>query len=783
MKPIAVYDGNTRRRLCYLPNAYDISYIKTATALWTASFTLPYNDPKNKYCESMNLVNVWDVDGSGKDKYIGLFRIMPSESTIGMGASTITYNLEHVLATLIDDVMLGWVEIGNTGVYTATVINYILSRQAVRRWVLGACDYNHQFLYGWQDENLLSALYSVTNAFIEDDFRWEFETKNYPWTLSLKRVSTAAVTDVRYRKNIDGIKKTIDPTNLTTRLYCYGFGEADNRLDIRRVNNNIPYIDSPNISKYGVLTRVWTDERFTNDASLLQSGKAMLASLENPLVSYDIDIATVHRAADLEAGDMVRVVDEEVDIYTRVVEVSKDDVSGQPLIGKVVLANKDTDIAQSVADMADRHRIATTYAQGAESLFADSLYDNADPANPAELTFWVPNNAVHVNEILLTCRTSAFRSFSRATQGGGATTQTSTSGGASVEASASGGASTQATSSGGGNYTSTENGGNTTQATSSGGGSYTSTDSGGNTTQATSSGGGSYTSTENGGSNSLTSGSGGYSSETTQNSGGTSETSEGTVLEPSNIQANQGYYNRANHNHGIPEGSFMARNVYLRAVDLPPDMGGGRIYGITSYETVDFVASGAHTHGAHNHRFTSPIHSHNITIPSHQHNVNIPGHNHNITIPNHQHSVSIPSHNHSITIPNHQHSVNIPGHNHNINIPNHEHSVSIPSHQHNVSIPGHTHNLSLPNHTHDIEHGIYKGGSASSFTVAIDGVTIGTYSYSVSNLNLIAHMSKNANGEVLRGQHTIKITPNALTRIECAIQIRLFTNARGAGQF
>lgn len=654
----------------------------------------------------MNHVDIWDVDGANKDKYIGRFRIMPSDSTVSIGESTITYNLEHVLATLLDDVMIGWVEIGNIGVYTANVLNYILSRQSVKKWVLGICDYTHQYLYGWQDENLLSALYSVTNAFIEDDYRWEFETKNYPWTLNLRRASTNPVTDIRHKKNINGVNKTIDPSNLTTRLYCYGFGEADNKLTIKRVNNNIPYLDSPNISKYGVITKVWTDERFTNDVSLLQSGQAMLASLENPIVSYNVDIATVNKAADLEAGDMVRVIDEDDDIFTRVVEVSKDDVSGQPMVGTVVLANKSTDIAQSVADMADRHRIATTYSQGAESLFADSLYDNADATNPAELSFIVPENAVHVNEILFTCRTVAFRAFSKATRGGGATTQTSTSGGASVQASQSGGGSTEATSSGGGSYTSTDNGGNSNPTSSGGGG----------------------------------------ATPTTQNSGGDSITSESVVLQATQIQT-MDYYSPANHNHGIPEGSFMARNVNVQHITLPAEAGGASFYGITNYETVNFVGSGAHNHGAHGHNFTAPVHAHRVDIPEHQHNVNIPGHNHSVSIPNHQHN------------------------------------VSIPSHQHNVSIPNHTHNMTLPDHIHDIEYGIYKGSSANSFTVAIDDVIIGTYGYSVSNINLIAYMSKNANGEVMRGRHVIKITPNSLTRIECAIQIRLFTNARGGGQY
>jgi phage minor structural protein len=709
MKPIAVYDGNTRKRLCYLQNAYGISYVKHATALWTAAFSLPYSDPKNKYCESMNLVEIWDVDGAGKDKYIGLFRIMPSKSEVGSGEDTITYNLEHVLVTLLDDTMIGWVEMGNTGVYTASVLNYILSRQSIKRWVLGVCDYRHQYLYGWQDENLLSATYSVTNAFIETDFRWEFDTKKYPWTLNLRRVSEAPVTDIRYKKNINGIEKNTDPLNLTTRLYCYGFGEGDNELTIKSVNGGIAYLDSPNISKYGVITRRWKDERFTNPQALLQSGKAMLVELENPIVSYDIDIATIRKAADLEAGDMVRVVDDNVDIYTRVVEVSKDDVSGQPLVGRVILANKNTDIAQSVADMTDRQRIATTYSQGAESIFAIPLYDNADVANPAELMFIIPENAIHVNEILLSARMAYFRAYSKATKGGGATTQTSNSGGGTTQ--------------------STSNGGDSTPTSLGGGDSVQSTSAGGNSSPTSSSGGGTSTSTSDGG--------GGYQVTDTYTMPG---------YNVQNSYAND--ENGQNHNHGLARGTGLVTDVRFEM----------------SYQTVNGVRYGAVTN-------VWPLYTY-VWTPSGAH-----GHG------SHGHQLSIPSHRHSFTIGDHSHSVNIPSHQHSVNIPSHTHVVRIPSHQHSVTIPSHTHDTRLPDHTHDIEYGIYKGSRASGFTVAIDGITVVTYYGSVSKINLIAYMSKNANGEVLRGEHMIRITPNSLTRVECAIQIRLFTNAHGSGQY
>ncbi|MGL5255376.1 MAG: phage tail spike protein [Brevinema sp.] len=697
MKPLAVYDGYTRKRLAYLQNAYDIGYVKPINALWTASFSMPYSDEKNQYCEPFNLVEIWDVDGGKQDKYVGLFRIMPRvEDSLGTDAS-VTYELEHVLSTLLDDTMLGWHEIGNLGTYTPQVLAYILDQQIDRRWILEICEYAHQYLYGWQDENLLSALYSVVNPFSETDYYWDFDTTTFPWRLRLLQTKKEAVTDIRYRKNISGITRTSDPTNLTTRLYCYGYGEGDNKLGISNVNNGVPYLESANVAKYGVITQVWTDERFTIEESLKATGQAMLKKLEEPSVTYDIDIQTISEAANLNIGDTVRVVSGVLDEYMVVQKISKKDLSGAPQSGLITLGVGTIDVGESMANIAEKQRISETYSQGSESIFTDSFYDNADPSNPSEITFIIPENAVHVNEISFSARLTSFRAYSKATQGGGARTQ-STSGGGSSNVTSSGGGASQQTSSAGGNSNQTSSaGGNTTQSSTSGGGGSV-TSSGGGSSQQSSSAGGSSTST------------------TTYND----NTKVGDAVWDNNQQ---------------------------------------------------HPASSSPVLTADGHRHPFRYHSHNDS------------HRHTVSISSHTHSVSIPSHTHSVTISDHSHSVSIPSHTHSVSIPSHTHSVSIPSHTHSVSIPSHTHDITLPNHTHQIEYGIYKGPSASSMLIYLDDVLVGSYNSSINNVNLISYMSKNANGNIMRGQHTIRIVPNGLTRIECTFQIRLFTNAHGGGQY
>lgn len=686
-KFISVYDGHTRKRLAYLQNAYNIGYVKNTATLWTGQFTLPYSDPKTKYCQSFNLVELWDEDAGGKNRYVGLFRIMPRvEDTLGTDAN-IVYQLEHVLSTLLDDIMIGYHEVGNTGVYTAQSIGYILDNQSDTRWVLKDCDYDHQFLYGWQNENLLSALFSIVQPFEETDYYWEFDTQSFPWSLSLKQTIPVPKADIRYRKNLNGLTRTVDPTNLTTRLYCYGYGDGDNVLGISEVNNGLPYIDSPNIEKYGVITQTWTDERFTVADSLLAVGQAMLDQLEEPAVTYELDIQTIYTAGNLNIGDTVRVVSIGLDELMTVTTITKNDVTGAPQSGKVSLGQGTIDISTSLAELADRQRIAENYSQGAESIFTDSFVDNADATNPAEVTFIIPDNVVHVNEIVFSCSLTNFRAYSKAIRGGGGGDRTTDDGGASTLTSRDGGA----------NTLTSLGGGETTRASYGGGGS----------TLASADGGGRTTSSSSG--------------------GGTSYSVSVTNVWPS--QNAPGV-----HNHGLPAGPLLTGISVTKDAD-------GKVTNV-GYSSANFVWSGDHYH--------------QITIPSHSHTVNIPDHSHHVYLPTHTHDVYLPAH---------------------------THGINIPTHAHQVDIPAHHHEFSLPNHTHDIEYGIFQGPVASSMNVYLDEVLVGVYSSSISNVNLIDYMSKNANGDILRGKHTIRVVPNTLTRVECIFQIRLFTNMHGGKQY
>ena len=582
---IEIFD-RSRKRVAIAENAYAVSEQQRINSIWHLTFSLPCKDPKNAYCKPFCYVRL-----NGGE----LYRILP-ETLSADESGSITYQCEHVLATLIDNVLFGYHVVGNLGTYTADVIRYVLSHQLVKNWVLDACDYRNQFEYGWEQESLLSALFSIA-APLAGPYIWQTDTAVYPWRLSLRRLDTAGRPEmyIRRRHNLTGYRRGSDPQNIVTRLYPLGYGEGVNQLGIAGVNGGVPYLQSPKAitDQYGIIERVWTDRRYEDPQSLKAAAEAMLRELQEPLVTYEVGCQEMP-ASDFDKaaiGKRVRIVYPETggQTDTIITEIRRDYEDAKR--SSIVVANREASIASSLADMADRQRIEQTYAQGATQIYSQALQANCDAATGAVMDFFIPEEMRIINKVLVKVRLSRFRAYSKSTENDAARTVTS------------------ATS-------------DDQTRTSSDGGRTVSTTSSSDDQTRTSSDGGKSTAT---------------SSSTEQET----ETSSSVVLSAENIRASEAeQYSAAKHNHGIPAEARLALTD------------GSQITG-----SVYWIPSGAHSHGEHNHTFTTRPHSHRIEIPAHSHTTVIPGHRHRVEVPDHTHTIRIPGHAHKVTVPAHSHAI------------------------------------------------------------------------------------------------------------------------------
>lgn len=554
MKVPQIFDRNMKR-LAFLDNAVSVGYSLEINSLWTATFTLSADDDKNAYCQPLNFVEIFDGD-----ERIDLFRIIGEDLERSNGATRF-YDCEHVLATLLSDVLFQYHQYGGGGIKTADVLNYVLARQTTRNWVLGDCDFKRYFEYNWENSTLLAALFAVPECF-DSEYMWTWDTTVYPWTISLVAPSDTMKSEVRYAKNMTSMKKTVDASGIANRIYALGYGEGVNQLTIAGVNGGKPYVeDAMSIQQYGLCSTILVDSRYEVAENLKGYAEQMLAELKNPYVSYEIGAIDLHRLtgdtfSKFRPGEIVRVVDEAdgINLRTRIVSVEKSDAQGDPGSVTVTIANKSKDIAGSISELQNRALINETYAQGATNQQIYNFTDNADATHPATLKLYISDSVVRINKMLLNIQFEAFRAYEKAIGGGGG----------------------QTTSSGGG------------QTTSSGGGSTTS------------SGGGS----------------------TTSSGGGT--TSSSTSLRSSNTinSSDNGGSGGENHNHGLARGDRLAlidyNNNIIGGVNFVPS--GAHTHPGHTHT----VGSHTHSVSAHTHRVSAHTHTvkaHTHTVQDHTHKI------------------------------------------------------------------------------------------------------------------------------------------------------------------
>lgn len=427
--------NRSMKKVAVLQNAFDITETQELNQIYSLTFSMPFDDPKNELIEPFYFVR-WTGDGE-------LYRVVknhPNDSETGI----IEYETEHAIATLCDTTLFGSFVYGGAGVRTAEVIKWLLDRQNVKFWELGDCEFDRKFEYAWEQENLLNALYAIPKEFVQP-YRWEFDTKELPWKLHLRAIDSTVKPEyyIRARRNLIDSTSDIDYTSICTKLYPLGYGEGVNQLTIREVNNDIPYLLAPQniIDRYGIIEKVLVDRRFESAESLLAYGQTVLAALQEPKISRSFSVADLYPLTNMEidkaqVGKICRLtMDDSIVYVTKTVRVHDDPGNLQ-----IELSTGSTDIVSSIADLADRVRIESVYAQGATQLYQQSKDANATPEKGMILSLYFPSEMKQINKVLLNVELDSFRAYSQSTEtDGSVVTTTETDGGVATTTGGGGG--------------------------------------------------------------------------------------------------------------------------------------------------------------------------------------------------------------------------------------------------------------------------------------------------------------------------------------------------------
>lgn len=426
-----IYDKDMRLRHV-VDWAAQLSYELKRNDLSVCSFALPSGYARELQLQAHEFVRFED---GGRD--VGVYRIVSWEGGGKGPDSWETYQCEHVIATLLDSIMDGDHVFGGVGMDTRAAAEYILSHQKVMHWQLGDCDFADHYEYSISSGDLLTALWSLGSVLV-DAYDWVTDTTSYPWTIHLRRASATVTAGLTYHRNLIGISRSVDASKLITRLYVKGNGEGVNQLTIASVNSGLPYIEAPQeiLDLYRTKEGVYCASDIEDPALLLAKGRQVMAQLCRPVYTYTAEAADIYRMTglkwdDLQVGALIRVYDADdgLDLVTRIVTLSKDDVGGEPARLRATLSTAGTDLVSDINSLADRVAIAELYSQGTTQMYPLQLADNADPEHPLVLRYYVPPEAKHINKVIVAWELEPFRAYSKGTGGGGGEATTTDYGG------------------------------------------------------------------------------------------------------------------------------------------------------------------------------------------------------------------------------------------------------------------------------------------------------------------------------------------------------------------
>ncbi|MED0766011.1 phage tail protein [Aneurinibacillus thermoaerophilus] len=348
MQPIVYDKFDTEYKgygLAILENAKDVRVYEKLNGEHTLELVLPRDDPKWEYIETDNFIKV--------DGHLYIIRTT-EERRDGAGKLLSNIQCEHIFTELLDE--------------------YIQYEELINVTAQFALD---QFLKDTRFSPDATRLTGNRDLEIEDGTpitainlmleEWKAEVRcdgmpgqdgKFRVTLLPERGEDRGI-QIRYKKNLKSIKKTVDSRGVVTRLYVYG----KDGLGIEGASQNtsgLSYLDSQYIGNYprpkkGSIT--FND--IEDPDELYNAGQEHLKTVEVPKVTYEVDLIDLQAVAEygdteaIELGDTVRVIDEElgIDVFARVVEYEK--YPYEPWRSKIVLANFRPGLSDFLSELND----------------------------------------------------------------------------------------------------------------------------------------------------------------------------------------------------------------------------------------------------------------------------------------------------------------------------------------------------------------------------------------------------------------------------------------------
>lgn len=237
---LTIYDGYGGTAQCELNRAQDIVITDEINGEHSLSFTLPYDDTKSRYLTQNYLVH-----SSYNRQYYRINKVTTATGnppSISVFCRHIYFDSEKLFVSSMEAEIGQYANVIFADIWADTGYTVLTDSQATARGMTNVSTYTD---FGEQNKTTPAKL---TDQLIESISQGELYIDNKTIALVSEIGANYDTLVLDITKNMDSITIDEDSSELITRLYPFGKDNRDLTSDY-----GVMYVDSPNISEYGVL--------------------------------------------------------------------------------------------------------------------------------------------------------------------------------------------------------------------------------------------------------------------------------------------------------------------------------------------------------------------------------------------------------------------------------------------------------------------------------------------------------------------------------------------------
>ena len=316
------------------------------------SITVPLDDDKAAYISPLYYLKIWNTTTAAYE--FSVFRLIDPDVVDSDGSLQIEATYQGIITRLSKEHVDAY-DTTSAGDTFENVVTALLAYQVNTPAItVGTLEPTPTVAIAAESSDIYSVLNSIRSAYggwfeVDSSYRLNWFEDN---TATPQR-------RIERRKNLKSLKYTPQYSQIINRVYAYGKGEGDARINLTDAGEANEYIDdAASQALYGISARQKIDKSITHPTTLLGYAQRTLALYKDPPHQYSVNVLNLAEIRDydyslesLGLDTRVRVVDDllKVDVNTSIVSMSINLLAPEEI--SIDLSTIKTDISDLFGDI------------------------------------------------------------------------------------------------------------------------------------------------------------------------------------------------------------------------------------------------------------------------------------------------------------------------------------------------------------------------------------------------------------------------------------------------